>query len=101
MAVAANAIGISEDELRTALRSGQSIARVAESRNVDVQKVIDAMVGDVRKRVAEKVQSGDLTQAQADERLATLTERVTDMVNRPGGPGHGHRPRAADGEGPP
>jgi ssDNA-specific exonuclease RecJ len=100
LAVAASAIGIGEDELRTALRSGQSIAQVAQSRNVDVQKVIDAIVADARQRIAEKVQSGDLTQAQADERLADLPQRVTDLVNRTGGPGHGHRPRPADGERP-
>lgn len=96
--VAAQAIGISEEELVTALRAGQSIAQVAQSKNVDPQKVIDAIVVDARTKLAAKVQSGDLTQAQADERLANLTTRVTEMVShaglggpgRPGGPG-GHR----------
>ena len=100
LAVAANAIGIGEDELRTALRSGQSIAQVARSRNVDVQKVIDAIVADARQRIAEKVQSGDLTQAQADERLANLTQRVTDMVNRTGGFRHGPGRHGRHGPGP-
>jgi hypothetical protein len=100
LAAAAGAIGISEDDLVTALRSGQSIAQVAQSRGVDVQKVIDAIVADARTRLAEKVQSGDLTQAQADERLANLSQRVTDMVNRTGGFRHGPRPRPGDGEPP-
>ena len=102
LAAAAGAIGVSEDELVTALRSGQSIAQVAQSKGVDVQKVIDAVVAEARTRLAQKVQSGDLTQAQADERLANLSERVTDMVNRTGGPGHRHgpRPRAGDDDGP-
>ena len=90
LAAAAGAIGISEDELVTALRSGQSIAQVAQSKNVDVQKVIDAVVADAKSRLAEKVQSGDLTQAQADEKLANLTQRVTDTVNQTGGLGHAH-----------
>jgi hypothetical protein len=109
LGAAAGAIGISEDELRTALRSGQSIAQVAQSKGVDVQKVIDAVVADARNRIAAKVEAGDLTQAQADERLARLQQRVSDLVNRPGGfggchGGHGggqrFGPRPADGEAP-
>ncbi len=88
LAAAANAIGISGDELRNALRSGQSIAQVAQSKSVDVQKVIDAMVEEARRRLAAKVQSGDLTQAQADEKLANIMPRITAFVNRTGGRGH-------------
>ena len=99
VAVAANAIGIGEAELVTALRSGQSIAQVAESRNVDVQKVIDAIVADARTRLDAKVRDGDLTQARADEKLENLEQRVTDSVNRTGGLRHGRGPRPADGGG--
>jgi hypothetical protein len=99
LAAAARAIGISEDDLLTALRSGQSIAQVAQSQGVDVQKVIDAIVADAKTRLAEKVKSGDLTQAQADQRLADLSRRVTDMVNHTGGLGHRPGPRP-DGDGP-
>src|SRR5262245_30163160 len=41
---AAEAIGITEEELLAALQDGQSIAQVAEANGVDVQTVIDAMV---------------------------------------------------------
>ncbi len=100
LAAAAKAIGVSEEELRTALRSGQSIAQVAQSKGVDVQKVIDAMVEEAKTRLAAKVQSGDLTQAQADEKLANLSQRITDLVNRTGPPGHQHEPPPRDDEGP-
>jgi hypothetical protein len=100
LAAAAGTIGISEQDLFTALRSGQSIAQVAQSKGVEVQKVIDAIVADARTRLAEKLQSGDVTQAQADEKLANLEERVTDMVNRTGVFRHGPKPRPAEGEGP-
>jgi DNA-binding Lrp family transcriptional regulator len=85
--VAAQAIGVSPVELRTALRDGQSIAQVARSKNVDVQKVVDALVADARSRLAAKVTAGELTQAEADEKAARLTERVTALVNRTGGLG--------------
>jgi hypothetical protein len=99
LAAAANAIGVSEDELRTALRSGQSIAQVAQSKGVEVQNVIDAIVADAKARLAAKAQSGHLTQGQAHERLATLEQRVTDMVNRAGGSGRGHRHGPGSGRG--
>ena len=44
--VVAKAIGITETELNTALQGGQSVAAVAKAHNVDVQKVIDALVAD-------------------------------------------------------
>ncbi|HUR18489.1 MAG TPA: hypothetical protein VMZ51_06065 [Acidimicrobiales bacterium] len=103
LSVAAGAIGISEADLATALRSGRSIAQVAGSKDVDVQKVIDALVADAKKRIAEKVAAGELTQAEADKRLARLNGRITSLVHHVGdGPGrHGRRghggPEGGDG----
>jgi len=91
LATAASTIGVTEEELRTALHSGQSLAQVAQSKGVAPQKVIDAMVAESKTRLADAVKSGDLTQAQADEKTATLTERITGIVNRTGGPGRGPR----------
>jgi hypothetical protein len=98
---AADALGISEDELRAALQDGQSIADVAAERGVDVQTVIDALVADAQARLAEEVAEGDLTQEQADARLSRLTEAVTAMINgeRPamsGRGGHFRGPRGAE-----
>ncbi len=86
----AGLLGITAEELHDALRDGSTIAEVAEANGVDVQTVIDAMVADVTERVAAQVEAGELTQEEADERLAEATERITDRVNngRPerGGP---------------
>jgi polyhydroxyalkanoate synthesis regulator phasin len=96
---AATAIGVTEDELRQALQDGKSIADVAAEKNVDVQEVIDALVADAKTRLDEAVDEGRLTQAEADEQLADVTERITAMVNGElpaGGRGmggrHGHGP---------
>lgn len=102
LATAASTIGISEADLMTALRSGQSIADVARSSNVDVQKVVDALLAEAKKRLADKVAAGQLTQAQADERSGNLGERITALVNRAGrGPGlRSHRrPGGPEGAG--
>jgi hypothetical protein len=83
----AEAIGITADELRTALMDGQSIAQVAEANDVDVQTVIDALVARADERLDEAVENGRLTEAQASERAAELEERITAHVNgeRPAG----------------
>lgn len=87
--VAARAIGISESDLTAALAKGQTIAAVAKANNVDVQKVIDALVTDAQNELATAVKNGQITQAQADAQKAAITQRVTDQVNGTFGPG-GH-----------
>jgi hypothetical protein len=81
LSVAASTIGVTAEELRTALQSGQSIADVATSKNVDPQAVIDAMVAAMNQRLAESVSSGKLTQEKADELAASATTRIADIVN--------------------
>lgn len=90
---AADAIGISEDDLKTALKDGSTLAEVATTRNVDVQKVIDALVAEATAKIDDAVASGKLDSARADELKANLVERITARVNgeRPDGPGHGRR----------
>ena len=96
LSVAAEALGITEDELRDALRDGSSIATLAEERGVDVQTVIDALVASATAKIDEKVAAGDLDAARADELKAALPERIQALVEREGGlgkGGHGHGPR--------
>jgi hypothetical protein len=98
LAVAADTLGITEDELRTELTADDetSIADIATEKGIDVQTVIDALVADATADIDEKLAAGDIDQTRADELRADLTERVTDAVNRDGlggrGPGGGrHR----------
>jgi uncharacterized protein YidB (DUF937 family) len=81
---AAEAIGITEDELRAGLEDGQTIAEVAEANGVDVQTVIDALVAEATARIDEEVAEGDLDQETADEIKADLAEHLTDFVNHDG-----------------
>lgn len=93
LSAAATALGMTEDELRTALEAdGATLAHVAEERGVEVDALVDALVTVQQERIAAAVEDGRLTQEQADERLADLEERVTERVNTEapvGGPGHG------------
>lgn len=94
--VAAQALGVTAEELLTAIKGGQTIAQVAESKGVNVQVVIDALVAERTNHINDEVASGEITQAEADAKLADLSQRVTDMVNNPrpkGGPRGGHGPK--------
>jgi ribosomal protein S20 len=90
---AAKALGVSTDDLRGRLRDGKTIAQVADDRNVDKQKVIDAMVADATEHIDQAVKDGKLTADQANERKSGLKDRITTLVNdgpqkgRDGGPG--------------
>jgi hypothetical protein len=102
MTAAAAALGVDEATLRTELRSGKSLAAVAKAKNVDVAKVIAAVVEERKADIAQHVKDGDLTQAQADKMLTDLEARVTEMVNSPlpmGGSGRGGRGGHGDHEG--
>src|SRR5205085_620503 len=81
LSVAANAIGITPEELRTGLEAGKSLATIAGEHGVDVQKVIDAIVADAKAHLAQAVAAGKLTQAEADAHAADLEARITKMVN--------------------
>jgi hypothetical protein len=94
---AAEAIGITTDELRTALMDGSSLAEVAAANDVDVQTVIDALVAEANQHLDEAVQSGRLTEEEASKRAAELEARITARVNgeRPEGPAEDDAPGAA------
>ena len=77
----AEALGMSNSELREALSEDKSLADIAGERGVEVQTAIDALVAQHKAHLDEHVAAGDLTQEKADARLAKFTERVTALVN--------------------
>ena len=92
----ADVIGISTDDLRGALRDGQTLAEVAEANGVDPQQVVDLLVVNGTERLDAAVAAGRIDQATADERKASLPDRAADLVNGElERHGHGHPRRAA------
>jgi hypothetical protein len=86
-------LGTTVDDVAEALRNGTSIAAQAEAAGVPLQTIVDALVADLGERLATKVESGRLTQEQADAKLAEAPERIAarlDQVRPAGGQlGHG------------
>jgi lambda repressor-like predicted transcriptional regulator len=78
---AAETLGMTEDELRTALDAeGATLASIAEDKGVAVDTLVDALVKAKQEGIAKAVEEG-MPQDVADERLADLQERVTEWVN--------------------
>jgi hypothetical protein len=80
----AKILGVSSDDLKTALRDGKSIADIAKSKNVDVNTVINKLADDATKRVNDAVTSGKLTKEQAAKITDSLKQHITAFVNGPG-----------------
>ena len=79
--VLAGLLGIDVETLRSDLRDGKTVAEIAAEQGVDVQTVIDSLVAEAKAHLDLSVESGRLTQEEADAKLAEVTERITDFVN--------------------
>jgi hypothetical protein len=81
---AADYLGLSEAELRAELDADTSLGEVAEAQGKTVDGLVAAIVAAATVEVNAAATAGRLTDVQRDEILATIEERVTDMVNRAG-----------------
>jgi hypothetical protein len=103
---AAEYLGLTEEELRTELRDGKSLAEVAEAEGKSVDGLKQAILAGAKSRLDEAVANERLTQEQADAVYERLQGSVDDIVNGTlrgfgqrgfGGPGFG--PPDGDGDG--
>jgi len=89
---AAEYLGLTQEELRTQLRDGKSLADIAKATNgKSVEGLKAALKAKLTERLDQAVKDGHLTQAQRDKIAADLDERIDDVVNltppdRPAGP---------------
>jgi predicted DNA-binding protein YlxM (UPF0122 family) len=76
---AAEALGLTPEELFAELHAGKSLDEIAEAKGVDVQTVHDAMNvarDEARKQaIQQAVEDGRMTQGQADQMLERLENR--------------------------
>jgi DNA-binding CsgD family transcriptional regulator/Trp operon repressor len=81
VAAIASVLKLTEAELKTQVQSGKTLAQIAAAQSVSVQSVIDVLVADMQAHIAEELASGEITQAQADTKLAGVTAKATERVN--------------------
>ena len=108
-ATLATTLKLTQEELKTQLHSGKSLADVAKAQSVDIADVKATLTSDLTAHLAEEVTSGEHTQAEADAKIAEFKTNLDTMVNRVGpaggmkgegrGPGgrHGHGPMGGHG----
>lgn len=99
LAVIAETLGLTEDDVTSALHSGQTIAELAGDQT---DEVIAALVEAAEAKIAAAVESGDLSEERAATMLENLEARITAMVNgeRPAGRPGGHHGGPSGSHGP-
>lgn len=87
---AAKALNMTTTELTTQLRSGQTLAQLAQARGTTEQAVTNAALAAAKTQLDQAVSSGTMTQAQADAMYARLQQAGTQLLT-PRGRGFGER----------
>lgn len=85
----ATKLGITPQALETELRSGKSLAEVAQARNVSRDELKATMRAALKTDLDQAVAAGKLTQARADAILAKFDQYVDRLIDRQGGRGKG------------
>lgn len=80
--IAAEQMGMEPQELLIELRTGKSIADVAEEQGIELDDISDAILAHVQADLDAAVEKGNITQEQADELLAQVAERLPGMLTR-------------------
>lgn len=82
---AAQKLGLTEAQLRDELKSGKSLAQIAQEKGVSRDDLRTAMLDAVRSQVNQAVQNGKLTQDQANQvisRIEQVIDRLIDAAPR-------------------
>jgi len=78
---AATYLGLTDDQLRTQLESGKSLADVAKAQNKSVDGLKQAIISAVQSKLDQAVKDGRLTTDEESQILAKLKANIDDLVN--------------------
>ncbi|MCI0791614.1 MAG: hypothetical protein J4O02_07580, partial [Chloroflexi bacterium] len=78
----ADTLGMDKRDLVAELRSGKTLAEVAQENGVDVDEVIEALVEVADERLDQAVESGRITGEEAEGKLASIEERISALVDK-------------------
>jgi hypothetical protein len=77
----ANALGMSTQDLTSALKSGNSIAAIAQSHGKDLAQVKSTLLADVKTKLDSEVASKTITQSQADQIYQRYSNSIDNLLN--------------------
>jgi hypothetical protein len=84
MDAAAEALGMTQDELMEQLRDGASLAEVTEAQGKDLEAFKAELLDQVKAQLDELVAENDLTQDQADDIFQRAEENIDDIMSGEG-----------------
>jgi uncharacterized protein YidB (DUF937 family) len=76
---AANALGMTADELLAELKAGKTLGQLADEKGVSRDALVKAMKDAAKEAVDKALQEGRITQEQADNMKARIDEREIDL----------------------
>jgi len=82
---AAEILGMTQDELRVAKQSGQSLADIAVAQGMTVEDFSAQLEAAARADLQARLSAGEITQEQFDEISAELDEKLDEIINSTGG----------------
>ncbi|MGI9539650.1 MAG: hypothetical protein ACR2N6_05820 [Miltoncostaeaceae bacterium] len=88
---ASEIVGVETDDLRDMLRDGQTLAEIAAANGVSEDALVSQLADRANEQLDQAVEDGFLTQEQADEKRASLTERIQERVTSDSPPQRGER----------
>lgn len=74
-------LGMEVDDFREALQEYDTLADLAAANGSSGSELISFLVGQAEERLDQAVEDGKIEQAEADEKLAEVTVKITEMVN--------------------
>ncbi len=81
MDAAAAVLGLTEDDLRTALMDGQTLADIAQAQGMSTDDLKSALKDKVTSDLQAELDAGDITQDQYDSLAAGLDAKLDDFIN--------------------
>ena len=75
-------LGVSREDLRTAMQSGQTLTQYATSLGKDPQTLVDALTNAANTKLDQLVADGTITQERADTVKGKVPARVDKLMNR-------------------
>ncbi len=85
--VVSEALGMEVQDVVALMKEGKTLAQIITDNQGNVDAIVATLVDRLREGLQEKVDSGDITQEQMDQRMANAEERLTALLNgeRPAG----------------
>jgi hypothetical protein len=75
-------LGLSNEQIQEQRQAGNSLVEIAAGQGIGEDVLIEAILKDRQVTLQNMVEAGTITQLQADQRIAQMTERVNLAVNR-------------------